>query len=268
MLNEDIIEIFQGFAKDKKASGVYLAQPTGEVLEEDATYIEVILYGKSVYAKPCMAFGSYNVPDAEWLKKYKEEISVWVAFENGNPAHPVYLGVAPRDGKAPEGNFPEIKSFKTAEFSCSYNDPEKVFKLAKIDGQNQETHKIEITENSLLLSDTKNNLLEFDFETGVFKARNSKKSGIDIGELVDLGKGGSTHSALLGEEVLNKITALILELSSALSSISKGIIIVNPTTMTGVFDPATISTLATNIANLTQLQAQLITSLSKNVRLD
>jgi len=268
LLNEDIKKIFQGFAKDKKASGVFLAQPTGAVLEEDPTYIEVLLYGKSVFAKPCMAFGSYNVPDAAWLEKYKEEISVWVAFENGNPAHPVYLGVAPRDGKAPKENFPEVKSRKTTEFSYSFNDSDKVFRLSKINELNEETHKIEVTENGVQIADAKNNIIEFDFTTSAAKVVNSNNNGIRINEFTDLGKGSATHSMLLGEELLNKITSALVEISSALNSIATGIIVVNPLTGTGILNPASLGAVTTGITKLTQIQLELVSTLSKNVKLD
>lgn len=126
MLMDDFSRNFREMADDGRLGGIFLAVPTGRVLEDDPTFIEVIIYDQSFYAKPCLAFGSYNVPQKEWLEKYVDEVMVWVAFENGNSAHPVYLGVSPADSKVPakphDGYY-----WKSTEFEYSLSDSGKNF---------------------------------------------------------------------------------------------------------------------------------------------
>lgn len=268
MLSKDIEQIFKGYANDGKLGGVYMATPTGKVLEEDSTYIEVLIYGKSYFAKPCMAFGSYNVPDETWLKKYKDEIMVWVAFENGNPAHPVYLGVTPRDEKAPKKNFPEIKTYKTTEFKYSFDDKEKLFNFSKINQQGEETHKIEVSEDGLIITDTKNNRLKFNFQTSKIELVNSKNNGIIIDNFTILGKGSGSSSAVLGETMIALMGQTMTAISGAISTLASASVIVNPTTMIGIFNPGVITALTNTVSTLGQIQGQLMTALSKNVKLD
>lgn len=127
MITADFVKTIQTFSDDGLLGGVFLAVPTGEVMEDDPTFIEVLIYGKSVYAKPCLGFGSYSVPTKEWLNKHKNEVLVWVAFENGNPAHPVYLGVCPTDKKTPENKTPEGFYWKSVDFVYNLSDKDRKF---------------------------------------------------------------------------------------------------------------------------------------------
>ena len=269
IITKDLEDIFKGMADDGNIGGVFMATPTGKVLDEDKTYIEVLIYGKSYFAKPCMAFGSYNVPDETWLNKYKDEIMVWVAFENGNPAHPVYLGVAPRDEKSPTINFPEIKEFKTTEFKYSFNDKKKLFNFSKINPENDKIeYSIDAEKSKVSIKDQKNNRIVLDFNTGKIEMINSKKNGVILSEFTILGKGTGTNSAVLGEIMISLISQIQVQISSALSILSSATVIVNPTTYIGTFDPAVITSLGQVSTQLSQIQGRLATSLSKNVKLD
>lgn len=269
IITKDLEQIFKGLADDGNIGGVFMATPTGKVLDEDKTYIEVLIYGKSYFAKPCMAFGSYNVPDETWLKKYKDEIMVWVAFENGNPAHPVYLGVAPKDEKSPAGNFPEVKEYKTTEFKYSFDDKKKVFNFSKINPANDSVEYSLIAEDGKVsIKDTKNNRLILNFNTGKLELVNSKTNGIIISDFTTLGKGTGAMSAVLGETMITLIGQIQVQINSALSILSSATVIVNPTTFIGTFNPSVVTGLATISAQISQIQGQLATSLSKNVKLD
>jgi len=245
MLSKQQREILKQATDNGLICGVQLAIPTGKVLEEDATYIEVLIYGKSVFAKPSMAFGSFNVPNKEWLDEYKDEVSVWVAFENGDPAHPVYLGVCPRDGKTPEGNYPRTKSWKSVEFEYIFDDKEKTFTLKHKDG-------------AIWTIDGNSGEIEFKSKDGQgFKAKTE----------TILGGGNGQQSAVLGEK--NKDA--ILELSKKIDAIYQAISSAGVASMDGgaTFKASLISALSGNgfpiTPNVTTMAEQ---TLSEKVKLD
>jgi Type VI secretion system/phage-baseplate injector OB domain len=48
----------------------------------------------ALWARPCFPYGHFFVPE--------KQDKVWIAFENGNPGHPVWLGIWYPKGKIPE----------------------------------------------------------------------------------------------------------------------------------------------------------------------
>ena len=83
MLAGDLKRMLKKLTEEDVVGGVFLAVPTGEVLKENPNYIEVLIYNQSYYARPSMPFGVYNIPDKEWLKKYKDEILLVVPIVTG-----------------------------------------------------------------------------------------------------------------------------------------------------------------------------------------
>ena len=127
---DNLISKIKEISQDEdKLNGIYLAIPTGNVLEEDKTFIQIRLYGKLRYAKPCFPFGWFNIPSQEWLQKYKEEIAIWIMFENGDRRFPVWVGVAPLNEKVPSGNFQNTTYFKSEKFSITLDDKEELFEI-------------------------------------------------------------------------------------------------------------------------------------------
>lgn len=228
MLADDFQNIIRDYADDGKLGGIYMAVPTGEVLEEDPTLIEIVLYGMSMYAKPCMSFGSFNVPDKDWLLKYKDEVNIWVAFENGNPAHPVYMGVVPRDGKYPKEDYPKIKLFKTLEFAESYNDAKKLYSLL-----NKRDLGVRLDES-----------------------------------IIFLGSGGKTESSVLGNTLKVELVKALGSIATSLTVMTSSPMIVNPTTGTAVLPPPIIARVKSDMAKVQTVIAGLDKILSKNVKLD
>lgn len=55
--------------------------------------------------------------------------------------------------------------------------------------------------------------------------------------------------------------------NGAMTNLSGATVLVNPTTMIGTFNPAVITSLAGTISTLAQIQGQLTTCLSTNVKL-
>ena len=128
-MQEEINKIFKRFT-DRKKTGAFLVKPTGKLLEDDKTFIQIEYRGEIRYAKPAMPFGWYFVPTEEWLEKYKDEISIWVMFEQGDPRFPVWFGFAPRNNKIPgDDNFPNTAKMKTVEFEFLLDDTEKQLSL-------------------------------------------------------------------------------------------------------------------------------------------
>lgn len=141
---EELLEIIQNSAKND-VSGFHLAKPTGRLLEEDKTYIEVEYLGITYYARPCMPFGWFAVPSEEWLTKFKDEILIWITFEANNPGHAVWVGIFPRSGKFPQGNYPRTVTFKTELFTFFFDDVAKEFTITKENGQ-----QIKLNEKTVL----------------------------------------------------------------------------------------------------------------------
>lgn len=129
MLTEDIQNTFRRLSAGDTVSGVFLAVPTGEVLKDDPNFIEVLIYNKSYFARMAMPFGSYNIPDKDWLKKYPGEVLLLVAFENGNPAHPVCIGAIPNEGKYPKKAPVYGYNFKTVQYNLVIDDKSKNMEL-------------------------------------------------------------------------------------------------------------------------------------------
>lgn len=245
MLTEDLQDIFKNFSNDGKLGGIYLATPTGKILDEDSTFIEVLIYGKSFYAKPCMSFGSFNVPNKEWLDEFKDEILVWVAFENGNSAHPVYLGIAPKDNKAPKGSYPRIKTWKSVEFDYYFDDKLKVFEVKHKNG----------------------NRVKIDGQTNEISIITKTGQKISIKDLILLGKV-PVNSAVLGEPLVTALSSILTISTSMATAMSSATIIVNPTTYVGIMDPAVISTLTQLNTQYAQVLSSISTILSKSVKLE
>lgn len=134
-----------------KAFGVFLVKPTGKVLAEDETFVEVIVDGRKQYARVSMPFGTYDVPSEKWLEKYKNEIGVWVSFEHGNYAHPVMVGICPLNNKTPKegSDSRNISRFKTAVFREFYDDDAEEYYIKHIDTGNS----VKITKEGIFIGD-------------------------------------------------------------------------------------------------------------------
>jgi len=127
---------------DTSIHGLRLAKPTGQVLEEDPSYIEVLIGEKSCMAKPCMPFGWYAVPSKEWWSENKDKWLVWVMPEMNNPAHWVWLGMCPLDDKKPENvSYPDAWEFKTRMWKFVFDDGEDRVTLSGLSGENKITLK-------------------------------------------------------------------------------------------------------------------------------
>ncbi len=133
----------------EEIGAVHLAIPTGEFLEEgDTTLIEVRISGKLVYAAVSMPMGWYFVPSKKWLEKYAGEYLCWVAYENGNPAHPVVIGFRPNKNKTPGASYPDLAVFKTENARLEIDEKEGFWK------QSYKERGIKQTEQLVLLGDT------------------------------------------------------------------------------------------------------------------
>ena len=182
MYNEELEELFEQLILDKYMFGAYLATPTGNVLEDDVTYIEINLYDNILYAKPSMPMGANYVPTKEWLEAHKDEIGLWVIFENGNPAHPVWIGTTLLDDVTPDtDNYPNTYRFKSELVKLIIDDKDKYVEFT--DGQKG---TVRLEENLLyLLKENQKVLLQKDTTT-LGKDGADKVSAVRSKELIEL----------------------------------------------------------------------------------
>lgn len=250
---EDFQDTFDSMVNNELLGGVYLARPTGEVLEEDHTYIEVIHANKSFFAKPCMSFGGWNIPSRKWLEKYKDTVMVWIAFENGNSAHATYLGISPLDDKKPDLPYLNGHHYKSTEFVYYFDDDTKTYKIYKKDAEEKFLHGVEITENTIKVSDSKGNTILLDSKNSDITLQNSKKSGVKTaGDSTILGKGNGAQKAVKGTQHIQNIQNILNRMLSDTLIVSGS---------TATFNPATIAQLQTEISKLDS-------DLSDTVKLD
>jgi hypothetical protein len=230
---EEFEELIENLIIDKYKFGAYLAKPTGEVLEDDVTYIEVELYGNILYAKPSMPMGANYVPTKEWLEKYKDEIGIWLIFENGNPAHPVWIGTTLLNDVTPDtDNYPNTARFKSELVTLLIDDKDKFIDLD--DGQKGKVH---LEENLLyLLKENQKLLLE--------------KNCTTLGE-----ENAEKTEAVRSKELINLLTD-IMDMVLDMQTISPV-----GNNSTGRIDPKTLS-------KYEQIKQQLTTLKSSSVKLD
>lgn len=224
-LSGDLEDYLKDIANDNKLGGVYLVKPTGEFLEGDHTYMEILLGNKSLFVKPCFSFGSWNFPSKKWLQENKDKIMVWIAFEHGNPAHGVYLGVQPLDNKMTDLPYENGKSYTSTKYRYWIDDDGDSFSIERFSGQIT-TQKVKID------------------STGI-EIKSGKMGAKITDDKVVLGDGLGTQSVLMGEKLVNTLTDL-------LTSIMTDTLVVNGTTAT--HSPAVIAK-ASQVAQMLQ-QAQ------------
>lgn len=223
----DLIDSILDFTKGDKLSGVYLAKPTGKVLADDKTFIQISYGGTLQYAKPSMPFGWFFIPTEEWLEKHKTTIGIWIIFEHGNPRYPVWLGIAPLDEKIPGGNYPNIAEFKTETFTQVFDDVDSIYSLKHDD-------------NFLfILAKNYISLLNKD-EYGLHITKNK----------VQLGKKSETKTEAVRFDKLKEVIEDILELVVKMLTISP-----MGNNSTGEIDPATVSRKAAIIQKLNSIKS-------------
>lgn len=231
-LGSELDELIRELADDGTLGGVYLAKPTGELLEEDHTYMEVLIGNKSFFAKPCFSFGSWNFPGEKWLKENKDKIMAWVAFENGNPAHAVYLGIQPLDNKMTDLPYKNGKNYSSTKYRYWIDDDGDEFKVERFSGKTVKQF-------------VKINPTEIEIKSG--------DMGVVItDQSVVIGDGKGTQSVVMGEKLVNALTDL-------LTSIMTDTLLVSGTSAT--HSPA-VTAKAGNVANM------LTQTLSKKVKIE
>lgn len=182
----DVIK--EAMESDAAVSGVFLAKPTGKLLDEDKTFVQLEFQSKLVYAKMMMPHGWFFVPTEKWLQKHKDEFLFLIAFEAGNPSHPVVLGMLPVDDKEPGGGYPNQAVFKTEEFEITVNDKEKTLTI-KSDFDNGETQEVRLEQGKIVVQSGSGGSVTLD------------STGVTINEGSDV--------AVLGNQLVTFLNALV-----------------------------------------------------------
>jgi hypothetical protein len=180
-----------------------------------------------------MPFGTIYVPTKEWLDKYKDRVGIWLAFENGNPANPVWLGTTLLDDVSPEfDSYPNGLKFDTEKVSLLIDDVNEEVTLS--DSNNL---TIYLAKNLLsLLKDNQEIKLEKDLTT-LGNKDEEKTEAVRSEELLD---------------ILTRIMDMVLDMQT-ISPVGNN--------STGRLDPNTVSTYE-------QIKADLNKVKSKSVKLD
>ena len=244
MLTDEVRESFKELMSDRETlGGVFLATFTGEVMEEDDTFAEIMLEGKLVYAKVCNSFGGWTLPDEDYLKEHGDNLRAWVAFENGNPAHPVILGVNYLDNKDNGNKLRKGKSYRSKYFRYWFNDEEKSFELLMFDDESNLVSTLQMNEHGVMLSDKKNKT-ELIFSDGNFSLKN--KDGITVktsGKKLVASSGQGQQALIKGTDAINAFTSIFTKM-------------LTPMVVSGTqasFDPATGTQISQEIGELTKL---------------
>ncbi len=140
-----------------------------------------------VWARPCFPYGHFYVPE----KKDK----VWIAFENGDPKAPVWLGVWYPDGKAPpeaKASPPVRRVIHSAQgHSLVLDDDEDEATIALSHGD--EKAKITLTGDTLEIAVEKH-IITIDNEEKAIAIQHSNAKGKAVlsNNAVELSFGSST----------------------------------------------------------------------------
>jgi hypothetical protein len=189
---EQFLEAIQNAIEVEHEFGVQLVPITGKVLAEDPTYVEVLINGKSVYAKPCMPFGAYVVPNAQWLSENSAKVAAYVAFEKGNPAHPVYLGITYLDNVSMPTDYPNIAKYGSSDFEISMNDSQDELAIEAL----KLGHSIKMSSDGITLTNSSGFVIKMD------------SSSITIANQT------ATDGPVLSVPLINILTTLLQTLSS------------------------------------------------------
>ena len=230
--------------------GAKLVQCTGNVLEDDPTYIEVLINNKSVFAKPSFPLGWSHIPTADWLEKNKDKVGFYVIFENNNLAHPIWLGMTVLDNQSEHiDNYTDSVNIKTTNFEFTFDNKSDYFRVFRLEGDsvNQEIHFGE--DGSISIKNKDNSSLIISGDTVSITSKEQNK--LVANSSITLGKG--TDKAVLGSVLINILTQLITAIS----------------TMTVTCGPPTSpSSPPINIAQFQALQSQLNTILSQTIKIE
>jgi hypothetical protein len=250
----DLEEIVWEQIKDRKLGGIYLVQTSGKTLEEDPTYIEVLIGGKSFYAPTCSPFGWTHIINENWLNTYKNEIGVWVCFENGNPAHPTIMGIRMLDGTTPAQNgYPEGAYFKTANYVFEFNDKNNYISIS--------------SSNFSFKFDTKNEIATLTNGAGTFimdKQKGIKFTSQAGGQVIHMTNDGGIS---LGKETksthMGAYADIIIQVLTAMMSLQAGIMELMVSSSTALASAASTSPAAGLAAGFTAISTAIGTMQSQ-----
>lgn len=214
---------------NQQVRGVFLAKPTGNVLDEDETFVELEFQNKIIYGKMMQPHGWFFVPTKKWLEKHKDEVLFLIAHEAGDDAAALVLGMVPIDEKTPGGSYPNLAIFKTEEFEVTFDDKEKTLTI-KTDFENGEKQEIRLEQGKVVVQSGNGGSITVD------------ATGVSMNEASDV--------AVLGNQLVTFLNSLIDQIA-----------LITVTNSAGPSGPPN------NVAAIQALKAQMNVILSQKTKL-
>jgi uncharacterized protein involved in type VI secretion and phage assembly len=185
---------------------------------------EVLQDVETGWALPC---APYSGDDAGMFTVPPVGAGVWIEFEAGDPARPIWTGCWWGDGDVPDSAMPEQKVWKSEQGL-----------RVKLDDSAQE-----------ILIDDKNdtNLVKIEALSGTITIQASTKVTVEA-PLIDLGQNAS-HPAVFGDQLLTYLNQLgtLYQTHIHPGELAAGILPVTPAPPVPPFPPATPALLSTKV---------------------
>lgn len=270
------------FDQDPLITGVIKAQATGKVNGFD---IEVVINEEIRYARPCFTLGSrMSVPDEDWLNKYKDQIFIWLTFEQGQLAAPVWVGIGILDNENLDWpDFPQSDIYRTVNFQETVSDKNKTYSLEMLDTQqsmvlNEEGKEDKFKNRSVTISDadtlTAENDINVTSTSGNISNDANQNITLSAGNKILLGSTQAAIPALLGTEVnatlvsvLNLINDMTTQMVTFANSLAAATATAPLTPISGVATSFSAQ-VGQNAAKITEINSKLQKHLSNKVFID
>jgi hypothetical protein len=181
--------------------GLFKARPTGVLIDKDT--MEVQIGAHTLPATAMYPFGREHMPSQKWLAKYRNQITVWVMFEEGYIQKAVWCGWSWIEGRntdqysLPDGSVTRYIHFHEV---VDDSDAEQSWSMLQIDGNKQ---FIKILKNAMSIYAVK-----YDLKVKGTATTDAKKI-VEKSEDIMLGGDMVVSPAVLGDKLNTNLGQLL-----------------------------------------------------------